>query len=100
VLGRPAFGIGAASHISLSFPFPDVLPGGATGQRMVDALVTTLFDVAMQWTHPLAGGVVPTGAAAGAGSIGTPETHVIEPLAAKMGALTVVTVVVVVTAMM
>jgi hypothetical protein len=48
VLGRPAFGIGAASHISLSFPFPDVLPGGATGQRMVDALVTTLFDVAMQ----------------------------------------------------
>jgi hypothetical protein len=48
VPGRAAFGIGAASHISLSFPFPDVPPGGATGQRMVDALVTTLFDVAVQ----------------------------------------------------
>jgi hypothetical protein len=48
VLGRAAFAIGAVSHINLSFPLPDVLPGGATGQWMVDALVTTLFDVAMQ----------------------------------------------------
>jgi hypothetical protein len=101
---------GAGSQISLRRE-PDLVPDedvppGTTGQLTLDASVTRLREIAVHCVQPVvpppvalgdppAATVGPTATGAIA-VIGMPVTHVIEPLAARIGAVMAVLVVVVV----
>ena len=99
--------VGAGSQISLS-RFPDLppeddVPPGTTGQLSRNVLVTLPREIAVHRIHPpeLLPAEVDDPEVAGAIALtGIPVTHVIAPLAARIGALIVVFVVVVVMVMM
>lgn len=97
---------GAGSQSSLTrvpvlpaVPLVDDVPAGMTGQLTVDAARALPRDSAVHFVHPPPD---PDGeAAAGAMALmGMPVTQVMEPLAARIGAVIAVLVVVVVTVMM
>ena len=100
---------GAGSQISMRRDgglVPDDVPPGITGQLTLDASVTRVQEIAVHCVQPVPPapvalddppvatvGPTATGAIA---VIGIPVTHVIEPLAARIGAVMAVLVVVVV----